>query len=1139
MKVIADLVVATRRLAFAGFTVALLLVPAGAAETPEDFFEAKIRPVLVERCYECHGEKKTKGGLRLDTREATLKGGDTAPALVAGDPTKSLLVKAIHWADKDFQMPPKEKLPDGVIADFEQWIKMGAPDPRIQARQVTQIEKHLEAAKAHWAFQPLPAVSADATIDGFIDAKLATAKLTPAPPADKRTLMRRAYLDLLGVLPTDEEVQGFTSNDDPQAWAQLIDRLLSDPRYGERWGRHWLDVARYADNQGSIGGSVADDLYPYAFSYRDYVIGAFNADLPYDRFITEQLAADLVLKGGDNRSLAALGFLTVSRQYDRRLDNDVIDDRIDVIGRGLLGLTIGCARCHDHKLEPVTTKDYYGLYGVLMSCKSPDVLPTLSGVAPTEENRAYDTENKKLRAEYAGTIGGMVEDAFRREWPHVGSLLLAVHDTKGVSSRTDSRLRSGLLKERALNFTLYDQIILAKPEFWTKNAALFGPWQALAKLGQEEFATAAAALSTQFAANSDHALDPAVAALFDGAPPANLEEVAKRYDGLFGKVIDRWFAENAAALTRCRELDAKDLGVPTKLLYETIIRRITDLMWTGEVKPGDGPANLFRSKEGPWSFGALSTFYATQSGIIIEPESRPLLKAAREITKLDAEHPGAPVRAMALEESKPFDAKVFVRGNPLQKGPDAPRGFLQTLTRPGAPEFPKDASGRLQLAQAITQHPLTARVIVNRVWQGHFGEGLVRSSSDFGFRGERPSHPELLEHLAAWFLAHGQSFKELHRVIMLSQTYRRSSVWSGAGDPDNRLLARFPARPLEFEPFRDAALQVSGRLDGRAGGKPVDLTQNTPTSLRRTVYGFVDRKTTPGLYRAFDFPDASFTTAKRSRTALSPRALLLLNSPLFHESARSLAQRVAQHASDEALRVEFLYRQVFQRAPTPEEAARALAFLAAYPQRDLVQPEAQDWQYGFGEFDPETKTVKNFAPLKSYDGKKWRSDVALADGKKGDIMLDPQGGNTGPLAQHSSVRRWTAPLDGRISIEAELIHHQEQGEGVSAFIVHSRLGLLGEWRAHYESKMTAVKEFAVQRGDVIDFIVRSQAGAETYRWAPVIKMPTATLPGMKDLARRWDAKLDFANPAQPPVPMTAWEELCHVMLMSNEFAWLE
>ncbi len=1125
------------------------------AQEPTDFFESKIRPLLVAKCYECHSveTKKHKGGLQVDTKEALLKGGETGPALVAGDPGKSLIMGAVRWTDKDLQMPPKEKLSAHEIADLEAWIKMGAPDPRTGVHELTNIEKHLENSKQHWSLKPVakpaPPVTDMHPVDAFINQKLQAAKLALSPPADKRTLIRRAYFDLIGLPPSFDEVNAFAADESPNAFEKVIDKLLADPHYGERWGRHWLDVARYSDSMGAIFNG--DDTYTCAYTYRDYVIRSFNEDKPYDRFLMEQIAADQLdstapgAKEKDATKLAAMAFLTIGRRKDRSLDDDTRDDTIDVIGRGLMGLTISCARCHDHKLEPITTKDYYGLYAVLKSSKEPGVLPSLPQ-PETPQTREFNEKNQKQRAEYVRILADQAETAFKREWPRVGSFLLAMHDAKGVSSNKDAGLRSGILKDRKLNFRIYDQLVESRQEWWNANASIFSPWQAFEKLSKENFEKEAPALAKNIA--EDRLIEPVIAALFNGPPPVKLEDVAQRYDELYSKIVDRWFAENAEALKKCRELDAADLDTTVKILHETIVSRITKLMWTGVSKPDDGPADIFRANEGPWYFSTISQFYANQTGLLIEVAGQTLGKIEGDLTKLD-QGPGAPIRAMAfIDEPKPYAGKVFVRGNPNVLGADAPRKFLTALQHVAPDPYPKDRSGRLELAKAIASksNPLTARVIVNRIWQWHFGEGLVRTPSDFGFRGDAPTHPELLDHLASWFMENGWSFKKLHKHVMLSAAYRQRSAvpkseFTASVDPANKLLWSFPLSPLELEPFRDAVLAVSGRLNGEAFGKAVKLTDNTPASLRRTVYGYVDRKTLPNLYRSFDFADPNFSAPKRSRTALTPRALILMNSPLITDSAKELAATLAKALPDDPSRVKELYRRVLQREPSEKEAARALAYLASYPPNDLVQPEAKDWQYGFGAFDMTSKQIKDFASLTSFDGKTWKATAKMPDGKPASIMLDAQGGDPGANDRLSSVRRWVAPQDGHVNISAELSHANAKTEGIVARLISKRKGLLGEWKAKNNSLMTEIKDLEVKQGDLLDFIVSSASATDpgVYQWAPTIMMPGVSMPGMPGMPKRWDARTDFADPNKPPKPFTAWEELAQALLLSNEFGMME
>ena len=1090
----------------------LSLLAAGFARAEDAaFFESKIRPLLAEHCYECHSaDKKQKGNLLLDTREASLRGGDTGPALVPGDPAKSLMLKAVKWTDKDLQMPPKKQLGPEQIADLEKWIKEGAVDPRDGSRPLTKIEQHLEDAKKHWAFQPL-ADPKPASLDALLS-------LPPGPVAEKRILARRAYLDLLGVPPTYAEVQEFSSDTSPEAFPKLVEKLLADKRYGERWGRHWLDVARYADNMGSIYNG--DDNYPNSHTYRDYVINAFNSDKPYDQFVLEQIAADQLETAKDARTLAAMGFLGIGRRKDRRIDDDLYDDTLDVIGRGLLGLSIGCARCHDHKLEPITTKDYYGLYAVLRSSKEPEIQPALPR-PDNDQTREYAGKNQAARTEYIRTIAFEADRSMGAILARTGDYLLAAKDSGFQTIYQAKTVKPEILDPRRLLTAPHNRLVLAWEKWVKKHPEIFTPWLELSALEDADFGGKAKALCEGYGKNPEKALLSAVSRAFAKAAPKNLRDVADIYNTLYANQIESLWGEKwrEPLRTACVP-SSEELDLPLKELEIRAIDRWMAVQLKSALPEGEDQAlrSVFLEENSPFRFTGkefvASALYATRD--VADGLRRNSAKAVTDLSN----HPGAPLRAMTWTDAdKIYDGKVFVRGNPQTPGPEAPRQFL-TVLKPVAPEpFPKDKSGRLELAKAIVdkRNPLTSRVIVNRVWAWHFGEPLVGTPSDFGFRGDKPARPELLDHLAAWFTENGWSFKKLHKYILLSAAYQR---------------ADFPMRPLELEPFRDALLSVSGRLQTAEGGKAEKIADST----RRTVYTFVDRRTLPAIHRSFDFPDPNFTATKRGRTALSPRALILLNSPLVTESARKLAASLAETNPEEAPRLRELYRRVLQRDPTERELLGAREYLAAYPADDLVHPESSDWQYGFGDFDPALKQVKDFTALTNFVGNSLRGSGATAG-----VILDAQGGDPGSATSQSTVRRWTAPLGGEITISAELVHMDEKSDGVVARILSDRSGVLGEWSAKKQAVCTDLVRVRVAKGEKLDFLVSSVGGkdAAAYKWSPSILMPGSEMPAMPGMARRWDARVDFANPSAPPKPLTAWEELCQTLLLSPEFAVLE
>jgi len=1060
----------------------------------QDLFESKIRPILVEHCYECHSEgKKQKGNLLLDTKEATLKGGDTGPTFVAGDPEKSLLIKAVKWLSDDLQMPPKKKLSDEQLADLEAWVKMGAPDPRTGARTLTKIEQHLENSKKHWSFQPIVDPK-PASLDALISTK-------SSPPAGKRILIRRAYLDLIGLPPTYAEVNAFLADNSAQAFEQLIDRLLANPRYGERWGRHWLDVVRYADNMGSIYNG--DDSYPNAFTYRDYVIKSFNADKPYDQFIIEQIAADHIKAAPED--LAAMGFLGLGRRKDRRLDDDTLDDTLDVIGRGLLGLSIGCARCHDHKLEPITTKDYYGLYAVLKSSKEPEVAPALPQ-QDTPQTKEFVEKNRQARTDYSIASLKAASAVSGEARTRVGDYLLAAYESDWKTIYEHKTIKDVLLK-RKLHGDLHNATTRSLKPWIEALPAVFGPWQD-------------AAAKKPIAIEKLH---PLVAKALAGKTGATLEELAKIYNDLFASIDSEWRKLAAVEYDKTITLTSVELDIPLPKMQSQAIARLDQI--ESRVKLPETDRESLRQilfvkdspmKIAPERYGPAKLFTEEQKATMTKLE-----RVAADLAK----HPGAPARAMVFfDEAKPHEGKVFVRGNPKTLGPDAPRQFLTALKHISPEPFPKDRSGRLELAKAIANkdNPLTARVIVNRVWAWHFGDSIVGTPSDFGFRGDKPSNQALLDHLAAQFMKNDWSFKKLHKYVMLTSAYQR---------------ADFPMRPLDLEPFRDSLLAVTGRLQSDYLGKAEKVSETT----RRTVYAFVDRKTLPSLYRSFDFPDPNFSAPKRSRTALTPRALILMNSPLLTDSAKALAGALTKDLPDETSRVEELYRRVMQRQPTDREMQRAHDYLAAYPQNDLVHPESNDWQYGYGELDAAAKQVKAFSALKAFDGKSFKGTLKTTDGKASEVKLDAMGGDPGLTPAMSSIRRWVAPLDGDINITAELTHTDAKTEGVVARIISSRNGPLGEWKAKSQSLCTELTKVPVKKGDTLDFIVSSQTDKDAgpYQWSPSIIVPGSTMPGMPGMAQRWDARVDFADPSKPAKPLTAWEELCQALLLSPEFAVME
>jgi cytochrome c553 len=818
--------------ALASLGPALRAVDATPAISSSDlqFFESRIRPVLVDRCYKCHSRDadKVRGGLMLDTREGWLHGGNTGPAIIPGNPADSLLVQAIGYKDEDLQMPPKgDKLSDREIADLTEWVRRGAPDPRSLVAKGSS-SAYGGVGKDHWSFQPLkkptvPAVTDAAwcqnPIDNFVLAKLEANGMKPNEAADKATLLRRVYFDLIGLPPSIKDLQNFLNDRSPDAYEKVVDRLLASPFYGEHWGRYWLDVARYSDTKGDPP-RTDDPRYPHAWTYRDWVIGAFNADLPYNEFILEQLAGDRVegaieKKATDKKQpppaerwpLAALGFLTLGNQFDGRRD-DVIGDQIDVTCKAFLGLTVACARCHDHKFDPIPQKDYYSLYGVFANTQQPAMLPTLAREpAQTDELRAY--------------------------------LAKSVEVQKKIEAAQEK---------------------------------------------QREF------------------------------------QIASRRSG-----------------TRDRDKQQE-------------IRREN-------------------------------------------------VQLRRELADLECSDPGAPARANVLYDvPRSRDYPVLLRGEAQNKGDIVPRRFLEILS-PDPKKRPEwhEGSGRVQLAAAIIdpKNPLTARVLVNRIWQQHWGAGFVSTPDDLGNMSAPPTHPELLDWLASTFMENGWSIKKLHRLIVLSSAYRQSAKNNPAfaeTDPDNHLLWRYNLRRLDFEQMHDALLTITGELDPTMGGKPVPISSED-FAKRRAIYTLIDRSNPPELLTQFDFPSPDVESGRRYQTLVPQQALFLMNSPMVVEAARKLVDRpvFANLKSDEE-RVTALYLAIYQRIPTKQEIALGSRYVKSNPTGTGVDLR-----------DP-GEVVANLTPKEQ---RQQARDAAPKNQKRPAGRFSNQVGGLGAGERHAPIDAWT------------------------------------------------------------------------------------------------------------------------------------
>ena len=1053
-----------------------------------DLFETKIRPVLAARCFTCHSAKaaKVQGGLLLDSQAGWKRGGNSGAVMELGDPDKSLLVRALRYQDKNLQMPPGKPLPNEVIADFETWIRSGAAMP-ADAVAVTRIDQRRE----FWSFQQPksstpPGVNqknwARTDIDLFILAKLEQMHLAPSAPADPHTLVRRAYFDLTGLPPTAEESDAYAADKSPDAYARLVDRLLASPRYGERWGRFWLDVARYSDAR-NVG-----ERFAYSYTYRDWVIRALNEDLPYDQFLTQQLAADRI-RGNDSRNLAALGYLSLGREFPKTFP-ETVDDRIDVVARGMLGLTVACARCHDHKYDPIPTKDYYSFYSIFSNIREPEDLPLLKASNVTSPaDKVYGDRLARIRktdADYRENRSAVMNDFFKTQ---IAEYLLAVRD----SAKMRPTEVEDLIKERQLNLYMLGRWKTYLADSQAAVVQIVSLWNAAAAIPDAGFATKwTELLATQSAAN------PLVLAEFKVAP-ANIKELATRYAALLLRY------DSPSKLP-----DTQQEGLRSAL--------------RGNGAPVNVPVNDF-------------DFVMTEGDRNNTINFKNRYNTMRSLYAYD----GGAARAMVLEDvPKPIAAHVFVRGNPNNMGIETPAHFLSCLSQ-GEPTIFTDGSGRLDLAKAIASdnNPLTARVIVNRVWMHHFGAGIVRTPSDFGLRGDLPTHPELLDYLAVKFMESGWSLKKLHRIIMLSAAYQQSSANNPEArkqDPENQLLWRMNRQRLDIESLRDSVLAASGQLENKLGGVPFAIIAS-PTVPRRTVYGYIERGRIPGMLAAFDFASPDQHAPLRYTTTVPQQALFLLNSSFMAEQAERLLNRPEIVGEiDPVKRVRRLYRIVLGRDATPSEIAAGRKFVDSDKEATSAAIDVSPWRNGLGEYSAAENRVKTFAPFRLFTGDSWQGASMLPDPVTGKAKLGADGGEPGDNPQQAVIRRWTSPAEGKISIEGTLRHDQNSlgnsGDGVRGRIISSRHGELASWTVNGSTAETKLSGIKIEKGDTLDFVVDGLADSENdgFRWAPSVKM-AGTLESV------WSAKDDFRGPT--PQPLTVWERYAHVLLQTNEFAFVD
>lgn len=918
-----------RPVAFIFLFLTLPLIAADASSV--DFFEKKIRPVLADNCYKCHSVRaeKLKGKLLVDSRASLLKGGESGPVLVPGEPEKSALFEAIKYKNKDLEMPPDGKLPDAAIADIEAWIKAGAvwpkePEPAAAPKLVTAPEND-KARREHWAFQPIKTPAG--TIDELVAAKLAEKNLTPASPAEKPTLLRRAYFDLIGLPPSAEAIAKFVADTSPNAFEKVVDELLNSPRFGERWGRHWLDIARYAESSG--GGRIR--AMENAWRYRDYVINAFNADKPFDKFVREQIAGDLLPHSSpEQRSeqLIATGFLALGpknldAQDKDQLRMDTVDEQMDTACRVFLGLTPGCARCHDHKFDPLPTREYYSLAGIFKSTKT--LTPgNVSGFV--EQPLAATPAQEAAHLDYEKRLGDL-EMAIRAVKHEIDALNpnakpAAENSAKKIS--TKKLTRTGIAD---LPGIVVDDDMAKKTGEWEPSTVLPNyVGEGYIHDNSHKVKGVKGKCALEYTATLPKAGEYEVRFGYTPGPTratnvpltvkhAKGESVVK-VDERIEPPIDRVFV----SLGRFTFEMTATVSLTNAGTEGVVTADAVQFLPADEIAPPKEKAPLAQADPKP-----AEAEIANPN----DPRARKKVLDA-ELKDLKAKAPKLPMAVSVRDEEKIEDSALLIRGEVHKPGEIVPRGFFSLAGGSDGFTLPKNQSGRVEFAEWLLSpcNPLTARVAANRVWQHLFGVGLARTSDNFGLAGDVPAQTQLLDLLATDFVKNGWSIKRLIREVMLSKTYQQSCGENAAAakvDPENRLLWRMNRRRLEAEAIRDAMLLCSGKLDLSVGGPPAGKSDQTG---RRSVYVKVLREDVDDCFDIFDGADSNLVIGNRATSNIATQALFLLNSPFVVEQAQLAAKKLlSEKHADDAAQIRAAYLTALGREPRPKELELAKAYL--------------------------------------------------------------------------------------------------------------------------------------------------------------------------------------------------------------------
>ncbi len=1092
-------------------SLAALLLPLGflQAENPAsfsreqlDFFESKVRPVLAESCMDCHGAKRHENGLRLDGRAEILKGSDYGPVVDVTKPADSKLLRAMRHAPGVEPMPKKgAKLAEAQIEAIAQWIGMGLPWP---AEKTALAQGHSAPDwKSHWAFQPLLAPK-ERNLDAIVEKNLRAAGLDFAPTASPETRIRRLFVDLIGLQPSAAELKSLSEElqRQPQAaWSRLVNRLLSLPAHGQRWARHWLDVARYADTDGyQVAGR--NILYPFAYTYRDWVIRALNADMPYDRFVSLQLAADRIVPAGDKShpDLAALGFLSVGDKFisDRALQ---IDDRIDVIGRGLLGLTIACARCHNHKYDPIPSADYYAMYSMFNSSEQPDSAQWPVIGKPADE---------KAHAEYLAKLEDIAKRELKfkaevhreiRELDNLKRYLAFTLEMPNFKERTARLGRAGQLKLRDSVADQWEKFIRQYSEAKPVHPVLLA-WQRFAQLPTDAFAAKSPAVSAELCAPGS-TLNPVLRnELQKRPPPKSMQDISGLYAEVFLTALDG------------REPDNADWRA---------VRGILQAAPSPLAVAADQTQVFFTRKD-------LDT----------------ITKLGNDRVRLESEHPGAPPRAMVTyDKPKPNDVRIFVRGNPARQGDPAPRAWLTAF---GGDKI-SEGSGRLEWARKITSrdNPLTARVIANRLWMLHFGKPLVAQPSDFGVQTAKPKQQELLDFLAWELMQQNWSLKHLHRLITQSRTWQQSSEVSAQKalkDADNEWLSRYNRQRLDFEAMRDALLQTSGELDLNLLSGRALAHDDAQAIRRRSVLLMVNRYDQPTVPAMFDFANPDSHSPMRYVTSVPSQALFLLNSPFMISRATQTAAGIKLEPSGvESRAIHSLYQKVLRRLPGAHEVEQAQRFC-----RDAEglagRPQPFQWQYGMAAVLGDAKQgwrMGGFTALAHFDAAKSRHspEAKFPSPKFGHLFIAKSSGHPGRDA--ASVMRWRAPSAASLQIGGQLKRSSPQGDGIRGFIFSDQRGLLAQCHIKGEGSAMLSARLEARAGELFSLVVDrdGDTNSDGYQFNPRIERLTDD----GSTALLSDSAQDFCDSSGWPInrtrPIAPLTQLAQVLLMSNEFMFVD